>query len=199
MTRPPTHSRIHAITITYSQFLDRLKTALSAIEPYLKDGTFADAPTALASEYADAILAAPASYWAEVERLDPSVGPATIAWAQSYIERRDYPEFFAMLAEIGRIRDEQGEDAAAAPEHAELFMKMTHAAPPRYWGEAETIAVDAMPEATHVDEHGQLVYSAEQIADALGVSIEVIEARVQHMEDVGFSEGLHAGPVHPVQ
>lgn len=187
------------MTTTDSQRLDRLKAALSAIEPYLKSGTFENAPTALMDEYAEALVGASASYWAEVERLEPGTSPALLAWAKDHIERRDYPEFFAILAEIGRIRDEQGEDAAAAPEHAELFMKMMRAAPPRYLGEAKTILVDVLPTATHVTEDGQPVYSAQQIADALGVSVEVIEAGIQHMEDVGFSDGLHTGPVHPVQ
>ena len=47
-----------SMTNTALQGLDRLKTALSEIEPYLKDGTFAEAPAALADEYADAILEA---------------------------------------------------------------------------------------------------------------------------------------------
>lgn len=187
------------MTTTNSQRIARLMAAHEAMVPYWKDGSFQEAQAALAGEYADALLGAPASYWNAVDRLDPSVGPAMIAWAQGHVERRDYPEFFAMLAEIGRIRDEQDEDAAAASEHAELFMKMLHAAPPRYWGEAEAITADAMPEATHVDDHGQPVYSAQQIADALGVSAEAIEAGIQHMEEVGFSDGLHTGPVHPIQ
>ncbi|GAB2531467.1 hypothetical protein [Simplicispira piscis] len=187
------------MTTTNSQRITRLMAAHEAMVPYWKDGAFNDAPAALASEYADALLGAPASYWDAVDRLDPSVGPAMIAWAQGYIERRDYPEFFAMLTEIGRIRDEQGEEAAAAPEHTELLMKMMHAAPPRYLGEAEAIAAEALPTATHVDEHGRPVYSAQQIADTLGVSVEAIEAGIQHMEDVGFSDGLHNRPVHPIQ
>ncbi len=187
------------MTTTNSQRLARLMAAHEAMAPYWKDGAFKEAPAALAGEYADALLGAPASYWQEVERLDPGTGTVMLDWAQGYVERRDYPEFFAMLAEIGRIRDEQGEEAATGPEHAEPFMKMMRAAPPRYWGEAEAITADAMPEATHVDDHGQPVYSAQQIADALGVPVEAIEAGIQHMEDVGFADGLHTGPVHPVQ
>lgn len=151
------------MTTTTSQCTARLMAAHEAMVPYWKDGSFQEAPAALAGEYADALLSAPASYWDAVDRLAPSAGPAMIAWAQCHVERRDYPEFFAMLADIGRIRDEQGEDAAAGPEHAQLFMKMLRAAPPRYWGEAEAIAADAMPEVTHVDDHGQPVYSAQQI------------------------------------
>ena len=124
------------MTTTNSQRITRLMAAHEAMVPYWKDGAFNDAPAALASEYADALLGAPASYWAAVDRLDPSVAPAMIAWAQGHVERRDYPEFFAMLAELERIRGEQGDEAAAAPEHAELFLKMMDAAPPRYWDDA---------------------------------------------------------------
>ena len=187
------------MTTTDSQRIARLMAADEAITPYWKDGAFIDAPAALAGEYADALLGAPASYWDAVDRLDPSVGPAMIAWAQGHVERRDYPEFFAMLAEIGRIRDEQGEEAAAAPEHAELLMKMMHVAPPRYKAEGDAILAEALPTATHVDDHGRPVYSAQQIADTLGVPVEAIEAGIQYMEDVGLSDGLHTGPVHLLQ
>ncbi|MCE1194230.1 MAG: hypothetical protein LWW96_18960 [Acidovorax sp.] len=187
------------MTTADTQRLDRLKTALSAIEPYLKDGTFAEAPAALADEYADAILDAPATYWVEVERLEPGTGFALLGWAQDRSDRRDYPEFFAMLAELGRIRDEQGEEAAAASGHAELCVKMMSAAPPRYWDEAETILAEALPTATHVTEDGQPVYSAQQLADKLRVTIEDVEAGIQRLEDMGLLDCRHTGPVHPVQ
>lgn len=187
------------MTTTDSQRLDRLKAAFSAVEPYIKDDTLKDAPAALMDEYAEALVGASANYWAEVERLEPGTGSASLAWAQDRIERRDYPEFFALLAEIGRIRDEQGEEAAAAPEHAELFVKMMHAAPPRYWGEAETILAEALPAATHVTDDGQPVYSAQQVADKLGVPLEDVEARIQRLEDMGLLSAPYTGPVHPVQ
>lgn len=188
------------MTNTALQGLDRLKTALSEIEPYLKDGTFAEAPDALADEYADAILEAPATYWVEVERLAPGTGFALLSWAQGHAERRDYPEFFAMLAELERIRGEQGDEAAAAPEHAELFLKMMDAAPPRYWDDAETILAEALPTATHVTEDGQPVYSAQQLAEKLAVPIEEVEEGIQHLEDMGLIMGRkHTGPVYPVQ
>lgn len=188
-------------TTTYdtAEALRALATAIEAMTPYMVNGTCEDAPEALQSACADVILNAPQSCWDTADSLEPGISAGLLAWAQNYVERGDYPEFFAALKEIGRIRDEQGEEAAAAPEHAELFMKMMRAAPPRYWGEAETILADALPTATHVDDHGQPVYSAEQLAEKLGVSIEEVEAGIQHMEEVGFSEGLHTGPVHPIQ
>lgn len=112
-------------------------------------------------------------------------GLALLGWAKVHIERRDYPEFFAMLAEIGRIREEQGEEATAAPEHAELPMKMMHAAPPRYREEVEAILTEAMPAATHVTEEGQPVYSAQQLADKLGVPIEQ-SRRIQRLRTWGY-------------
>lgn len=186
------------MTNTALQGLDRLKTALSEIEPYIKHGTFAEAPAALADEYADAILEAPATYWVEVERLAPGTGFALLGWAQDHSERRDYPEFFAMLAELGRIRDEQGEEAAA-PERAELLMKMMRIAPPRYQDETETILAEALPTATHVTEDGQPVYSAQQLADKLEVPIEEVEEGIQHLEELGLIGRQHTGPVYPVQ
>lgn len=186
------------MTNTTSQSIARLLAAHEAIVPYWKDGTIQGAPAAVASEYADALLGAPASYWAEVERMDNSVGPAMIAWAQDYIERRDYPEFFAAMAEMNRIHAEEGKGGAATPEHAALFLKMMRNAPPRYWGEAEAVLSDALPTATHVDDQGQPVYSVQQIADKLGTTTEKIEAHIQDMKNTGLMDDYHSGSVYPI-
>ena len=186
------------MTTTDSQRITRLMAANEAIVHYWKDGAFKEAPAALAGEFADAIMDAPASYWCEVERLAPSTGFALLGWAKAHIERRDYPEFFAMLAEIDRIREEQGEEATAAPEHAELLMKMMHAAPPSYREEVEAILTEALPATTHVTEEGQPVYSAQQLADKLGVPIKQVEACIQRLEDLGLWGCSHTGPAYPV-
>lgn len=72
-------------------------------------------------------------------------------------------------------------------------------APPRHWGEAETILRDSLPTATHVDEDGQPVYSTHQIARRFGVSTKKVKADIQRLQDKGLLDGpLHNGPVHPV-
>ncbi|MBW8461147.1 hypothetical protein [Acidovorax sp.] len=187
------------MTTTNLRHIARLMAAHEAMPRNWKVGDLQEVPAALADEYADAILGAPASYWIEVERIEPGTGFALLAWAQDHIEQRDYPLFFAMLAEIGRIRDEQGDEASAAPEHAELFMEMMRIAPPRYQEEVEEILAKALPTATHVTADGQPVYSAGQLSDKLGYPIEEVEQGFQRLEDIGLLATRYTGPVYPVQ
>lgn len=182
-----------------AQALRRLAVAHEALAPYWRDGIYRDAPDALMNEYAEAILGIPASCWEKLECLEPGSCRQQIDWAQGQLEQRDYPEFFATLAEVGRIRDEQGEEAVAGPKYSELFVKLLRTAPARFKAEADNILADALPTATHVTEDGQPVYSAQQLADKLGVPVEEIEAGIQRMEDMGLSDGLHTCPVHPIQ
>lgn len=186
------------MTTTVSTALRRIADAMGALEPYEADAAV-PMPYGLLGELADAVLSAPADAIAAIDATRPGEGEGLLDWARDYTERRDYPEFFALLAEIGRIRREQGEEAAAAPEHAELFMKMMHAAPPRYWGVAEAVAEDFLPTATHFTDDGQPVYSAQQVADKLGVPVDEVEAGIQRMEDEGLSDGPYTGPVHAIQ
>lgn len=178
--------------------ITRLVEAHEALCPYFDTGRAHQAPAALLGEYAEAIQNAPATYWAAVERLEPGTSGPLQAWAQDYIERRDYPEFFAAMAEMNCIHAEEGEGAAATPEHAAFFLKMMRNAPPRYWGEAEAVLSDALPTATHVDNHGQPAYSVQQIADKLGTTTEKLESHIQHMKNTGLMDGHHTGSAHPI-
>lgn len=187
------------MTTTITQRISRLMAAREATTPYWKDGILQEAQAAVADEYADAILDAPASYWVAIERVEPGTGFALLAWALDHIERRDYPEFFAMLAEIGRIRDEQGDEASVAPAHAELFMEMMRIAPPRYLEEVEDILAKALATATHMTADGQPVHSAVQLADKMMVPIEEVDQGFQHLENMGLLATRHTGPVYPVQ
>lgn len=181
--------------LTPLQSIHWLIDAMKAMEPY-QNLPRDEWPTELAYDLAEAIMAAPSADFMDSHK--EIFGPWQ-DWAQDILERRDYPEFFALLADMGRIRDEQGEEALHEAEHADLFIQLMRNAPPRYRGEAETILSDALPTATHVDEDGQPVYSAQQIAQKFGMPTQKLEADIQRLQGKGLLEGaLYSGPVHPV-
>lgn len=192
-----TSAEQQTMTITNPALL-RLLSAHEALQPHVKHGSYQDAPAALQCEYANAILGVPKSFLDALERLQPGEGSAMLAWAQSYIERLDYPDFFAALADMERIHAEKGEAAAESPEHLELFIKMMRAAPPRHRSEAEAILSDMLPAATHVDDHGQPVYSIQQVANKLGIAKEEVEANIQQLADRGLINGPYQGSAHPI-
>lgn len=174
--------------------LQRLIAALEAMTPY-QGLAECDAPAALRHELAEAVMAAPADF---MNQHPEALGPI-LEWARNSTERRDYPEFFALMAEMRRIEAEEGEEALHGPEHLDLFTKLMESAPPRYRGEAETILADVLPTATHVNEDGQPLYSVQQIAEQFGVTPEAVEADIQRLQDNGMmEEARYTGPVHPL-
>ena len=182
--------------LTPLQSIHWLIDAMKAMEPY-QNLPMNEWPTELTYDLAESIMAAPNADFMDNHK--EIFGPWQ-EWARGIIERRDYPEFFALLGDMGRIRAEQGEEALHEPEHADLFIKLMRSAPPSYWEVAEAILSDALPTATHVDENGQPVYSAQQIAEKFGASTKKVEADIQRLQEKGLLDGLlYSGPVHPVQ
>lgn len=139
-----------------------------------------------------------------VEILDstwPGHGAEWAAWAPGFIqdfeERRDYPRFFELMQAIRAAIDEHGEEAVHGnPEYAGLFVEVMRAAPPRYRAEADVILKDVMPVATHCDDDGNPLFSAQQIADKFGAPVEEVEKLIAEHLDSG---DLYAGPVHAIQ
>lgn len=186
--------------IETAQALRRLAEAHEALAPYWGDGTYLDAPIALMNEYAEAILGIPAGFGEKLECLEPGAWGQQVAWARQQLERRDYPEFFALLAEMGRIRDAEGEEALHSDKHSGLFVKLLRCAPPRHKAEAYAILEEGLPQATHVDDQGSPVFSAEQIAQKFGVPVEKVEANIARMQREGLMDGCtYSGPVHQLQ
>ena len=107
--------------------------------------------------------------------------------------------YFEASTAMKRIAAEHGEEALADPENADLLIKMMLNAPPELMEamEEEAKAMDLLPPTTHVDVNGQPVYSQEQIAKQLGVSVQELEEPLSRMRDQGGA--AHTGPVFPVQ
>ena len=176
----------------------RVADAAEAMQPYWKDGSFKDAPATLADEFAEAIMGL-TPIRQDFKTMAPDLAQFLFAWAQDYIERRDYPEFFAALQDLRRIREEHGEVGLHTHEHSPLFVKLYRFAPPRYKAGADAILEDALPAATHVDDQGQPVYSVRQVADKFDRTVEQVETDIRGISDVGVTGFLHSGPAHPIQ
>ena len=166
------------------QALDRVQAALEAAQAY-PEGQH---PPEVLNELADALQAAPESY-----RQYPGMDE-WMQWAQSHNERRQHARFFELLKQLDSVDLD-------APEHTELFMQAMRCAPQQFMDAAAEIAADFMPQATHVNEQGQPMYSVEQIAQHFGKTVEQVQDDVQRLIDDGHMDAssLHTGPVYPLQ
>lgn len=103
------------------------------------------------------------------------------------------PRFMAAGEELERIAQRDGAEAIHKPEHGHLYMTMMRYAPPDLQKEmkAKLREMDLLPEATHVDDQGNPVYTSAQIAAKVGVPVEEIE---RAMENAPLGD-LYTGPV----
>ena len=166
------------------QALDRVQAALEAAQAY-PEGQH---PPEVLNELADALQAAPESY-----RQHPGMDE-WIRWAQNHTERRQHARFFELLKQLDGVDLD-------APEHTELFMEAMRCAPKQYMDAAMEVVGEFLPQATHVNEQGQPMFSVEQIAQHFGKSVEQVQEDVQRLIDDGHMDArsLHTGPVFPLQ
>lgn len=166
------------------QALDRVQAALEAAQAY-PEGQH---PPEVLNELADALQAAPESY-----RQHPDV-KEWMQWAQNHTERRQHARFFELLKQLNSMD-------ADTPEHTALFMQAMRCAPKQYKDAAAEIAADFIPQATHVNEQGQPVYSVQEIAQHFGKTEEEVQDDMQRLIDDGHMDAgsLHTGPVYPLQ
>ena len=166
------------------QALDRVQAALEAAQAY-PEGQH---PPEVLNELADALQAAPESY-----RQYPGMDE-WMRWAQNHTERRQHAQFFELLKQLNSL----GEDA---PEHTELFMQAMRCAPKQYMDAAMQVTEEFLPQATHVNEQGQPVYSVQEIAQHFGKTEEEVQDDMQRLIEDGRlgAACLHDGPVFPLQ
>ena len=109
------------------------------------------------------------------------------------------PRFWAAGHELERIARMEGKEAIHKPEHAHLYVQMLRFAPKvlREEMDAKAKELGLLPQATHVGEDGQPVFSTQQLADTHGVSVEEVE---RFIAQSGIDpDDLYTGPVHPLQ
>lgn len=180
-------------TPTYAQTLRRISNALDALQPYWHDQD--NVPDALSDELADAVMTAPPEHLRAFDQASPAAEvQELVRWAQSYNERRQHARFFELLKQL------KGMDAGT-PEFTELFKQAMRCAPQRYTDAALEVTDESLPQATHVDEQGQPVYSVEQIAQHFDKPVEQVHEDVQRLIDDGHiaASSLHTGPVYRLQ
>lgn len=180
-------------TPTYAQTLRRISNAIDALKPYWHDKD--SVPDALSNELADAVMTAPPEHLHAFDQASPAAEvQELVRWAQSYTERRQHARFFELLKQLNSMD-------ADTPEHTELFMQAMRCAPEQYMDAAMQAAEEFLPQATHVNEQGQPMYSVEQIAQHFGKTVEQVQNDVQRLIDDGHiaASSLHTGPVFPLQ
>lgn len=109
------------------------------------------------------------------------------------------PRFIKAGQKLRRIRETEGNDAINKPEHAPLYRQMMQYAPEQFHQEMVAMAkqMGLMPEPAHVGADGQALFSAQQIADKHGVSVEEVESLLVQS---GIQPGdTYDGPVFPLQ
>jgi hypothetical protein len=109
------------------------------------------------------------------------------------------PRFWEAGLELQRVAAEEGPEAVQKQEHAHLFTEMMRYAPEPLKSEmhAKAHEMGLIPKATYVDNNGQPVYSAEQLAETHGVTVDEV---LDTIERAGIADdGLYTGPVLPLQ
>lgn len=96
--------------------------------------------------------------------------------------------FFAAGNALSLILETEGPDALNLPEHGELFAELIETAPPEMKEKFHEIAhqMGVFPKATMRDATGSAVYSIEEIAAHLGISVNEVEEKLQELPPESF-------------
>lgn len=135
----------------------------------------------------------------EIGRDTPTHVAQRAAMPAEVVAGRVDPRFWEAGNELQRIAERDGKDAMHRPEHAHLLVEMMRYAPEPLKSEmrAKIDELGLIPKATHVDDNGQAVYSAEQLAETHGVTVDEIHATIERAGIL--PEDLHTGAVYPLQ
>lgn len=109
-----------------------------------------------------------------------------------------HPKFIKAMERIGELHEEHGPEAAEElPECKALWEQALEFSPPEFMQVAGAVASEMglLPEAKFVNEAGEPVYSAEQIAEKLGMPVAEVENEMRER----FADKLEIGNVYPVQ
>lgn len=114
-----------------------------------------------------------------------------------YVEQLRHMKFMAACHALQAFRAKHGPSYSKSPESIPLFKEMLKHAPPEVHEKflAKAKELDLIPETKFVNEAGEPVYSAEQIAEKLGMPV----AEVENEMCERFADKLEIGNVYPVQ
>lgn len=125
-----------------------------------------------------------------ITTLAPAERDALISQAQEAERHKNYTEASYLMKFIAA---QHGKDSVAQPEHTALVLKMVLNAPPAMAAEFDAIL---LPPVTHVDAQGQPVFSLEQLANQLGITVQELEEHLESRPEL--KDRLQSGPAYPL-
>ena len=116
---------------------------------------------------------------------------------QEYVEQLRHMKFLAAGHALQEFRAKHGPGYRQSPESIPLFEAMMKYAPPEVHQKflAKAKELDLVPETKFVNDAGEAVFSAEQIAEKLGMPAAEVEKQMRER----FADKLETGNVHPLQ
>lgn len=114
------------------------------------------------------------------------------------VELGHHPSFTQAMARIGALHEKHGPHAAEQlPECKALWEQVWEHAPPEFMQLLRDGAKEfgLLPETRYVNDAGEPVFSAEQIAEKLGLPVEEVDKQIREK----FGDRLEVGNVHPLQ
>lgn len=109
-----------------------------------------------------------------------------------------HPKFEAAMTRLKQLMDEHGEASMKLPEADALWADVWTYGPDSFKEAARQLAHESglVPPVELVNDQGEPVFTAEQVAKQLGVPVEQIIADIESRPD--FEKYLYTGPVHKV-
>lgn len=114
-----------------------------------------------------------------------------------YVEQLRHMKFIAAGHALQEFRAKHGPGYRQLPESIPLFEEMLKHAPPEVHEKfaAKAKELGLVPEAKFVNDAGEPVFSAEQLAKQLGMPVAEVEKQLRER----FADKVETGPVHPLQ
>lgn len=115
------------------------------------------------------------------------------------------PLFWDAAYALYELHEKYGEAMLERPEYEAAFQRMLKHAPPdiKQYAADKQHAAGLLPKASHVDEQGRPIYTLEQVANAAGISAEILqqaaEERPHELNEIVAIDGFYTGPAFPVQ
>ena len=109
----------------------------------------------------------------------------------------EHSRFMEAGSALVSLRQQHGDEGLDTPEAQALFMQLMEDAPPEFMKviHDEARALDLLPDVKYVNDSGEPVYTAMQLAEKLGIPLEKVEGDLERF----FGDRLPVGTVHPLQ
>lgn len=114
-----------------------------------------------------------------------------------YVEQLRHMKFIAAGHSLQEFRAKQGPGYRQSPESIPLWDEFLKHAPPEVYTKflAKAKELDLVPQTKFLNDAGEPVFSAEQIAEKLGITVADVEKDIRER----FADKIKTGNVHRVQ